>query len=268
LAALVNVVSKAEYGMHSNAIKLIFFTVLVLNLSGCAVMRARLPDEVPPMHTVREFSDDENVSRTRDPWEGFNRSMYKFNYEADRFVLLPVVSGYEKTVPRVARTGVSNFFANLREVRTFYNCILQAKGKKSLMTLGRFVTNTTIGIGGLFDPATAFGWSRVNEDFDHTLDTWGVGTGPYLVLPILGPNTVRSAGGFAVDGGVRWAIMNSIDPFGGTGARTEIEAGTTGLETVDLRYRESFRYYDSDYPFEYYMVRYLFSQERALKTLR
>jgi phospholipid-binding lipoprotein MlaA len=268
LAALVNVVSKAEYGMHSNAIKLIFFTVLVLNLSGCAVMRARLPDEVPPMHTVQEFSDDENVSRTRDPWEGLNRNMYKFNYEVDRFVLLPMVSGYEKTVPRVARTGVSNFFANLREVRTFYNCILQAKGKKSLMTLGRFVTNTTIGIGGLFDPATAFGWRREQEDFDHTLDTWGVGTGPYLVLPILGPNTVRSAGGFAVDGGVRWAIMNSIDPFGGTGARTEIEAGTTGLETVDLRYRESFRYYDSDYPFEYYMVRYLFSQERALKTLR
>jgi phospholipid-binding lipoprotein MlaA len=91
LAALVNVVSKAEYGMHSNAIKLIFFTVLVLNLSGCAVMRARLPDEVPPMPTVREFGDDENVSRTRDPWEGFNRSIYTFNYEADHFVFLPVV---------------------------------------------------------------------------------------------------------------------------------------------------------------------------------
>ena len=254
--------------MYDNAIKSIFITVLVLILSGCAGRPALLPDEAPPMHTVSEFSDDENVSRTRDPWEGLNRSMYKFNYEADRFVLLPVVAGYETVVPRFARTGVSNFFTNLREVQTFYNCILQAKGKKSLVTLGRFLTNSTIGVGGLFDPATAFGWRRENENFDHTLEAWGVDTGPYLVLPILGPNTARSAGGLAVDGGVRWAILNAIDPFGGTGASTEIEMGATGLETVDLRYRESFRYYDSDYPFEYYMVRYLFSQERELKILR
>jgi phospholipid-binding lipoprotein MlaA len=247
----------------------LFITLgLALYLTGCAGRIALLPDEVPPMHTVSEFSDDENVSRTRDPWEGFNRSMYKFNYEADRFVLLPIVAGYETVVPRIARTGVSNFFANIREVRTLYNSILQAKGKKSLVTIGRFLTNSTIGIGGLFDPATSFGWRQQHEDFDRTLKTWGVGTGPYLVLPILGPNTARSAGGLAVDGGVRWAIMNAIDPFGGTGARTEIEMGATALETVDLRYRESFRYYDSDYPFEYYMVRYLFSQERELKILR
>lgn len=254
--------------MCDNAIRSIFITALVLVLSGCAARPAILPGETPPMHTVAEFSDDENVSRTRDPWEGLNRSMYKFNYEADRFVLLPVVGAYETVVPRFARTGVSNFFANLREIRTFYNSVLQAKGRKSLVTLGRFVTNSTIGIGGLFDPATSFGWRQEQEDFDRTLETWGVGTGPYLVLPILGPNTARSAGGFAVDAGVRWAIANAVDPFGGTGASTEIETGITALETVDLRYRESFRYYDSDYPFEYYMVRYLFSQERELKILR
>lgn len=254
--------------MSSSAIKLIFLMVLAQILSGCAARMAVLPGEVPPMHTVHEFSDDENVSRTRDPWEGINRNMYKFNYEVDRFVLLPVVSGYEKAVPRVARTGVSNFFANIREVRTLYNSILQAKGKKSLVTIGRFVTNTTIGIGGLFDPATAFGWRREHEDFDRTLESWGVGTGPYLVLPILGPNTVRSAGGFAVDGGVRWAIADAIGPFGGTGTRTEIETGVTALETVDLRYRESFRYFESDYPFEYYLVRYLVSQQRELTTIR
>ena len=254
--------------MYGNAIKSIFITVLVATLSGCAARPAVLPDEAPPMHTVSEFSDDENVSRTRDPWEGFNRSMYRFNYEADRFVFLPVVTAYEKATPRFARTGVSNFFGNLREVRTLYNSVLQAKGKKSLVTLGRFLANSTIGIGGLFDPATAFGWKRENENFDRTLETWGVGTGPYLVLPVLGPNTVRSAGGFAVDGGVRWAMMNAIDPFGGTGARTEIEEGTTGLETVDLRYGESFRYYDSDYPFEYYMVRYLSAEKRELKIIR
>lgn len=254
--------------MYGNTIKLVIITVAFLVFAGCAGRPAVLPDEVPPMHTVSEFSDDENVSRTRDPWEGLNRSMYKFNYEVDRFVLLPVVAGYETVVPGFARTGVSNLFANIREVRTLYNCMLQAKGKKSLVTLGRFLTNSTIGIGGLFDPATAIGLRRENEDFDRTLETWGVDTGPYLVLPILGPNTARSAGGLAVDGAIRWAIANAIDPFGGTGASVEIETGITALETVDLRYRESFRYYDSEYPFEYYMVRYLFSQERELKILR
>lgn len=254
--------------MYSTRIRLILLTILVLSLSGCAARPALLPDEVPPMHTVSEFSDDENVSRMRDPWEGFNRSMYKFNYQADRFVLLPVVTGYEKAVPPFVRNRVSNFFANLREFRTLYNCLLQAKGKKSVVTLGRFLTNSTLGIGGLFDPATAFGWKRESENFDRTMESWGVGTGPYLVLPIFGPNTLRSAGGFAVDAGARWAIMNVADPFGKTGARAEIEEGSTAMDTVDLRSRESFRYYDSDYPFEYYVVRYLSAEKRELKIIR
>jgi phospholipid-binding lipoprotein MlaA len=247
----------------------LFITLgLTLHLTGCAASNAHIAPEIPPMHTVSEFSDDESVSHTHDPWEGFNKSIYKFNYEADRFFFLPIVTAYETATPGFFQTGISNFFANIREVRTLYNSILQAKGKKSLVTLGRFLTNSTIGIGGLFDPATSFGWRQQYEDFDHTLETWGVGTGPYLVLPVLGPNTVRSAGGLAVDGAVRWAIMNGIDPFGGTGARAEIEAGITGLETVDLRHRESFRYYESDYPFEYYMVRYIFSERRELKIIR
>ena len=130
--------------------RLIRITVLVLALSGCAARSAILPGDIPPMHTVREFSDDEVVSRTRDPWEGFNRNMYKFNYEADRYVLLPIVAGYKTITPHFVRTGVSNFFANLREVQTFYNCLLQGKEKGSLVTLGRFLTNATLGIGGLF----------------------------------------------------------------------------------------------------------------------
>lgn len=254
--------------MFVNPIRFILITGLVLAMSGCAVTKNPIPDEAPPMHTVSEFRDDEMVSHTADPWEPFNRTMYKFNYEADRFLFLPVVNAYETATPHFVRTGVSNFFDNIGEVRTLYNSILQAEGKKSLVTLGRFLTNSTIGVGGLFDPATAFGWRRQHEDFDRTLQTWGVGTGPYLVLPLFGPNTVRSAGGLAVDSGVRWAIMSGIDPFGGTGAQTEIEAGSTGLETVDLRYRESFRYYDSDYPFEYYMVRYVFCERPELKILR
>jgi len=254
--------------MYSKAIKLIIITVQVLILSGCAGRVALLPGEAPPMHTVSEFSDDESVSHTHDPWEGFNKGMYKFNYEADRFFFLPVVNAYETAAPGFVQTGVSNFFANIREVRTLYNSILQAKGKESLVTLGRFLTNSTIGIGGLFDPATSFGWRQQHEDFDRTLETWGVGTGPYLVLPVLGPSTVRNASGLAVDGAVRWAVVSSIDPFGGTGASSEIEMGTTALEAVDLRHREKFGYYESDYSFEYSMVRYILSERRELTTIR
>jgi len=241
---------------------------LALYLTGCAANNAYLAPEIPPMHTVGEFGDDESVSRTNDPWEGFNKSMYKFNYQFDRFVFLPIVGAYEAAVPEVAQSGVSNFFSNIGEVRTFYNCLLQAKGKKSLVTLGRFLANSTIGIGGLFDPASSFGWRQQHETFGTTLETWGVRTGPYLVLPVLGPSTVRDAGGFAVDAAVRWEVVSSIDPFGGTGARSEIETGITALEAVDLRHREKFRYYESDYPFEYYMVRYLVSEKRELNILR
>jgi len=178
----------------------LFITLgLALYLTGCAASNAHIASEIPPMHTVSEFSDDESVSHTHDPWEGFNKGMYKFNYEADRFFFLPVVNAYETAAPGFVQTGVSNFFANIREVRTFYNSILQAKGKKSLVTLGRFLTNSTIGIGGLFDPATSFGWRQQHEDFDRTLETWGVGTGPYLVLPVLGPSTIRDGLAFLVD---------------------------------------------------------------------
>ena len=242
--------------------------VLALYLAGCAASNAHIASEIPPMHTVSEFGDDESVSHAEDPWEGFNKGMYKFNYEADRFFFLPVVNAYETATPGFVQTGVSNFFANIREVRTLYNSILQAKGKKSLVTLGRFLTNSTIGIGGLFDPAASFGWRQQQEDFDRTLETWGVGTGPYLVLPLLGPSTARNASGLAVDGAVRWAVVSSINPFGSTGAGSEIEMGATTLEAVDLRHRESFRYYESDYPFEYYMVRYIFSERRELTTIR
>ncbi|GFO53777.1 hypothetical protein GMSM_07840 [Geomonas sp. Red276] len=246
----------------------ICLTSLLLLLTACAASNPRLSRELRPMHTVEEFDGDESVDHADDPWESFNRSMYKFNYEADRYVLLPVVKGYETVVPRPVRKGIGNFFSNVGEIRTLYNCILQAKAKKSLVTLGRFVTNSTIGIGGLFDPATAFGMRRQSETFDSTLAAWGVGNGPYLVLPVLGPNTLRSSGGFAVDAGIRLAVVTAIDPFGGTGAATPIASGTSGLEVVNMRYGERFRYYDSDYPFEYYMVRYLFSQHRDLELPR
>ena len=185
----------------NRAYSLVTVFSLTFVLAGCATTTASLPPVQPAMHTVAEV--DEVVvaanARVNDPWQGFNRSMYKFNYNFDKYFFLPVVSGYEFITPTFAQTGVSNFFNNIREVPTFYNSLLQLKGGKAVTTAGRFVTNTTIGILGLFDPATSLGMARQNEDFGQTLGVWGVGTGPYVVLPVLGPNTVRSAGGYIFD---------------------------------------------------------------------
>lgn len=127
----------------------------------------------------------------RDPWEGFNRASYKFNDALDRAVAKPVAKGYKKVTPRVVRTGVSNFFSNLGTLTTIANDVLQGKMKQAGHDSGRFLLNSTLGLGGLFDPASAAGLERNNEDFGQTLGKWGVKSGPYLMLPILGPSTVR-----------------------------------------------------------------------------
>ncbi|MGC9975893.1 MAG: VacJ family lipoprotein [Syntrophales bacterium] len=242
---------------------------LVLSLSGCATTTTgKLTPEVPAMHAVSEFSDDEQVVYIADPWEGFNLSMYKFNYHFDRYFFLPVVSGYEFITPTFIQKGVSNFFGNIREIRTLYNSLFQLKGTKFLMTFGRFVTNSTIGIGGLFDPATRFGLEVQSDDFGRTLGYWGVDSGPYLVVPVLGPNTVRSTGGFAVDAGIRFAAISAIDPFKNVNNGNVILAGISTLEGIDLRHRESFRYYESGYPFEYYMVRFLYHKQIELLLMK
>jgi phospholipid-binding lipoprotein MlaA len=127
----------------------------------------------------------------RDPWEGFNRASYKFNDALDRAIAKPAAKGYKKVTPRVVRTGVSNFISNLGTITTVVNDVLQGKVKQAGHDSGRFLLNSTLGLAGLFDPASAAGLERNNEDFGQTLGKWGVKSGPYLMLPILGPSTVR-----------------------------------------------------------------------------
>jgi phospholipid-binding lipoprotein MlaA len=224
---------------------------------------------MPPMHSISEV-DDEFVGAElgADPWEGFNRSMYKFNYYVDKYALLPVVNTYEFITPTVAQTGVSNFFNNIGEIRTLYNSMLQLKGEKSLITTGRFIVNSTIGIIGLFDVATQFGLKRENEDFGQTLAVWGVGRGPYLVVPVLGPGTVRSTSGFVVDAAIHAAIKDAIDLPDRMENGDTIQTGVTILKVVDNRHQQPFRYYDNGYPFEYEMVRFLFRQKRELEAMK
>jgi phospholipid-binding lipoprotein MlaA len=135
----------------------------------------------------------------RDPFEGFNRASYKFNDALDRAVLKPTAKGYKAIAPQFVETGVSNFFSNLGQTTVIVNDLLQAKFKPALNDTGRFLLNTTVGIGGLFDPASKAGLDRNDEDFGQTLGKWGVPSGPYLMVPFFGPSTVRDGFGSGVD---------------------------------------------------------------------
>jgi phospholipid-binding lipoprotein MlaA len=134
-----------------------------------------------------------------DPWQGYNRSMFGFNEAVDAKVLKPVAQTYRDVLPSPVRTGVSNVLGNLGDVWSVVNHLLQGKpASASAMTL-RVMTNTVFGLGGLMDPATEMGLERQSEDFGQTLGRWGVGSGPYVVLPLLGASTLRDTVALPVD---------------------------------------------------------------------
>ena len=243
----------------------ILVVVLTLTLSGCASTRSNAPAETPPMHSISEFKD-QRFAEVADPWEGFNRSMYRFNYNFDRYLFLPVVNGYEFITPVFLQNRVSSFFNNIAEVRNLTNSLFQLKGVESVTTLGRFVTNSTLGLAGLFDPATGFGLARQDQDFGRTMGYWGAGSGPYLVLPIFGPSSMRDAGGLAVDSGLRYGIYTAIGPFSATDNSFAYGSGISTVEAGDARHQQTFRYYESGYPFEYYMVRFFYHQKREIES--
>lgn len=138
-------------------------------------------------------------ANSRDPFEPFNRSIYAFNDGLDRAVLKPVATAYRDVTPRLARDGVTNFFSNLGDAWSFVNNVLQGQGEGAYNSVVRFSVNTVFGIGGLFDVASEAGIDRHKQDFGLTLGRWGVPTGPYLVLPLLGPSTVRDTAALPVD---------------------------------------------------------------------
>ena len=134
-----------------------------------------------------------------DPIEPFNRAMYKINDIGDQYLLRPVAVGYERALPPQIRSGVQNFFSNLKYPITIVNDFLQGKFRDGGRDTGRFVLNTTVGLFGFFDPATRIGLKENDEDFGQTLGKWGVGEGPYIVLPLFGPRTARSLTGDVAD---------------------------------------------------------------------
>ena len=135
----------------------------------------------------------------RDPWEPFNRNVASFNDGLDEAVVKPVATAYQHVTPQIMRTGVSNFFGNVGDVWSFVNNVLQLKPAESVETLFRVGVNTTIGLFGLMDVATELRLNKHSEDFGQTLGYWGVPTGPYMVLPLFGPSTLRDSLALPVD---------------------------------------------------------------------
>lgn len=137
--------------------------------------------------------------RNIDPWQGFNRPVYAFNKAFDQLMIRPVAIVYRDYLPGPVRTGVRNFFNNLDDVNVVANDVLQLKWRQALGDTTRFVVNSTLGIGGLFDPGSSMGLLKHYEDFGQTLGYWGVGDGGYLMLPLLGSSTLRDAVGTIPD---------------------------------------------------------------------
>jgi len=134
-----------------------------------------------------------------DPLEPFNRSMFALNQHIDTYVAKPLAKGYQKITPEPIDRGITNFFNNLDEIPTALNNLLQFKVKEALSDLGRLAINSTLGFFGFMDVATTWGLEKHDEDFGQTLGKWGVPSGPYLVLPIIGSSSIRDGAGFAVD---------------------------------------------------------------------
>jgi phospholipid-binding lipoprotein MlaA len=143
--------------------------------------------------------DSGQAAKSPDPWEGFNRKMFSFNDAVDRHALKPVAQFYRKVTPDFVMEGVSNFFSNLGEPLTVVNLLFQGKVKSAVNDTGRFLLNTTVGVLGLFDVASHARIEHHKEDFGQTLGVWGVKPGPYLVIPFLGPSSMRDLSGRGVD---------------------------------------------------------------------
>ena len=234
-------------------------------LGGCSTAPVKVgePIEEPIFPADRVLGEGVTYQADKiwDPLEGLNRTFYRFNYHFDRYVFLPAIAAYQYVTPDPVEAGIHNFFRNLTDVSTLINSILQLNFEKTMQTTTRLAVNSTIGLLGFINVASDV--PRKDEDFGQTLGYWGVGNGPYLVLPILGPSNLRDGVGYGVD----WAI------------RGELWRRTTDLETwqewardilwsIDTRAHIAFRYYETGSPFEYEMVRMLYTTKRELDIER
>ena len=187
-----------------------------------------------------------------------------FNTQFDRYIFLPVVKGYEYVMPIFAQDAVSHFFSNLGEITNFINSALQLKPEATFTAASRFVWNSTIGVLGLMDPATSLmGLDEWDEDFGQTLGHWGVGDGPFLVLPFFGPSNLRDTTGLITDSLI-FSAIDSID----FDHNDDYEIPYVLLQAINKRHETKFRYYETGSPFKYDLVRLLYTKKRELEIAK
>ena len=203
------------------------------------------PQDAPPMYTY-------------DPWERLNRFTYRFNARFDAAIFLPVANTYRRA-PHPIRAGIHNFFGNLAEIDSVINYTLQWRLKYGLRSLERLAINSTIGIGGLFDVASKLKLPGAPTGFATTLAKWGMHPGPYLVIPLLGPSTLRDGVGFLADYGTQYGI-NVAGLY-----RGDVSWGLGTLNAIDQRANINFRYYSGGSPFEYETIRFLYVRRRLIE---
>jgi phospholipid-binding lipoprotein MlaA len=187
--------------------RIVFFTVMLVTIAatGCASFRTAAPG---------------------DPLEPINRGIFSFNNTFDHYLFKPIAKGYDAVVPGPVKTGVSNVFQNVSDMQSIVSDAVQLKPAKLGDDLGRVLLNSTIGIGGIFDLATPIGIERGDEDFGQSFGYWGLGPGPYLMLPFMGPSSLRDIAGRGIDG--------QIDPFSLLSS-VPVRNSLTGLRVVDAR---------------------------------
>jgi phospholipid-binding lipoprotein MlaA len=235
-----------------------------LSLGACASMPAA--PAIPPQRQLEDVARPGEVFavEVHDPIEGWNRAVYAFNARLDRAVILPAVNAYRFITPEFVRNRIADFFSNLTEVTTFANAVLQLKPETAGRAALRFINNVLLGFGGLYDIAgNQGGVPQLEEDFGQTLGRWGVGAGPYLVLPLLGPSNVRDASGLVVDT-VGFTLL--FPP----GVRNSIPYLATAylLRPIDRRNQVPFRYYRTGSPFEYDLIRLLYTRTREFQIAK
>lgn len=242
--------------------KMTLIAGLLLLLAGCSSAPVQMDNEEPAMHQAKDYINDdvEYAVDFYDPWEKMNRSIYNFNTKFDRYLFLPVVSLYQTLLPDFVETGVSNFFSNIGEISNFANSVAQLKPDSSVNTLVRFFFNSTLGLLGFVDVATPMGLSEQEEDFGQTLGHYGVGEGPFLILPLFGPSNLRDALGLLGD----TALIATVDPLN-LDDHSDREYAYFSTMAVNKRSEIDFRYYETGSPFEYEMVRLLYGKWRQIQ---
>jgi len=203
-----------------------WWLLALLLTTACSAVPKRAPPAEPATQADVVVGEAPETGASSDPWEGWNRKVHRFNNALDRAVIKPVARGYTRAIPSPVRTGVGNVFSNLGQPVSALNALLQGKPKQAGQSLARFVLNLTLGIGGLFDPASDANLPKGREDFGQTLALWGWKQSRYFELPFFGPRTVRDS--FGLGGDLAASPLRRIHD-------RPVRYGLGGLSLVDTR---------------------------------